>query len=75
VQYNEEDPWHINAHLFFGFQCQNCVAEISSDDFPDADLDREFLEYCVNASNLARVRGWVCIGDFSFLCPSCKEKH
>lgn len=50
MQYNEKDPWHINANLMFGFQCQNCEAEISSNDFLNIiNLDNQFLEYCVNA--------------------------
>ena len=74
MQYNDKDPWHVNAHLVFGFQCQNCEAEISTNDFPNINLDLEFLEYCVNASTLAKARGWVCAEEFSFLCPACAKK-
>lgn len=75
MQFNSTDPRHANAHLVFGFQCKDCESEISIDDFQNCDWgkDEDFLEYCVEASNLAISRGWVLIEEFSFLFPNCKS--
>lgn len=73
--FNDDDPYHANAHLMFGFNCQLCDAELNIDEVAKDDLDDEFLECCVSISSLAKKSGWVSIEVFKFLCPNCAEAH
>jgi predicted HNH restriction endonuclease len=75
TSFNENDPFHANAHLIFGFVCQFCDAELGEGDVSEGDLGENFLTWCVAISVLAKERGWVCIDDFKFLCPQCAKAH
>lgn len=68
--YDENDPWHSNANLIFGFGCQNCAAWIDME-WPDEGGDPAFLKACVDVSERVQAAGWVCTEPFRFLCPRC----
>jgi len=73
--FNQDDPWHSNANLIFGFGCQDCPAWIDMNwDIANKDTDSGFLKACVELSERAKRDGWECIGEFTFLCPECASK-
>lgn len=74
-QFDESDPFHVNAHLMFGFSCQTCDAELGPRNIAGADLDEGFLQYCVEISDLAKAQGWVSVETFKYLCPNCAAAH
>lgn len=70
MAFNELDPWHQNAHLLFGFQCQSCEASIGYGDVATGP-EGDFLKFCVEITEKAKKGGWVCAAAFQFYCPQC----
>ena len=71
--YDDNNPWHTNANLVFGFQCHKCDVWLCYEDFPVGDLDENFFEFCVGISTEAQRRGWKIVDDYEFLCPICAD--
>ena len=69
--FDNENLWHVNANLNFGFLCQYCEETLHFDDIPECDQENEFEISCVIISNEAQNRGWRRIEEFSFSCPAC----
>lgn len=71
--FDDDNPWHVNANLIFGFICQHCEESLHFDDVPECDPEDEFEAACVIVSNEAQKRGWKIIEEFSFSCPACSK--
>lgn len=69
--YDDNDPFHTNAHLILGFVCVRCDGSLGPNDEPHGDLEEGFLDYCVAISDRAKNLGWICLDDFKFICPKC----
>ncbi len=74
MTFNEHDVWHQNAHLLFGFQCHNCEAMIGYGDV-DIDPNRDFLQFCIEVTEEAKKRKWVCAAPFEFYCQDCASTN
>jgi len=71
-QYDDNNPWHASANCLFAFICDNCHVEMGMDlSGKVGDGGPEFLDACVAISKRAQAKGWVCLGDWMFLCPKC----
>lgn len=73
LNFNDDDPWHVNANLLFGFICQHCDKSIHFEDVSECDAEDKFEESCVIISKEAKKQGWQLIEEFSFSCPSCSK--
>jgi len=76
-EYDDENHWHTHANLLFGFICYQpgCDQAFGYDEYPIADLDEQFLIFCVEISKEAQKRGWTCKGDWEFYCPECSLNY
>lgn len=73
-EFDQENLWHTNADLLFGFMCQYCDAEICFDDVSECSNTLDYGEWCVIISNEAQRLGWKLVEEFTFACPRCSKK-
>jgi hypothetical protein len=76
--FDENNPWHVQADHLLAFVCNNrkCQNMIKTGDLPDnLRNSAEWEELCVALSNLAKSRGWTCIGHLQFLCSTCSKNR
>lgn len=65
--YDEDDPWHSNANLIFGFGCYHCPAWIDMNwEWASDAGDAGFLGACVEVWQRAK-QGWILIEEWRFL--------
>jgi hypothetical protein len=71
--FDKNDPWHVQADFVLMFYCEtkSCNALIDVGDLSDEQKSLDWPDLCVALSDVARSRGWTCIGNLQFLCPSC----
>ena len=73
-KYDDNNPWHANANLMFGFQCHTCDNDLDFESFEIKEINERFLEICVTISDKAIKDGWKMQSEFQFICKSCASK-
>lgn len=72
MEFDDANPWHRHANLYFCIVCERCLAEVRFVDLPVSQKSLEYEELCVALSEMAQGRGWRAMPDgCSFQCPLC----
>ena len=72
-EFDENNSWHSNVNLVFGFQCHSCDLVFDYDESQVRDPDEDFLGFCVDVANQAQSSGWSCVREYRFLCSKCTK--